>query len=216
MTRRLALVNENHTAVPAPFLVARNTGANSCATPIAGPTGARLPRQIRPHPIDLAVVLTEPHRRDLVVVGEPVHRPAERGADLVHNCRRGDRIAKMRGHKRRHLPAHLQIRHIAVQINPIHALQIQAYMPVEHIIHRNRGSHHHSLTTTLTPDQTPCSAVGGEASLVASASLTRESWRLRHTDTAPSSVNKDKLAVDGCRHAEATGQPITLGLGSAQ
>ena len=105
------------------------------------PTGARLRRQIRPHPIDLAVVLTEPHHRDLVVVGEPVHRPAERGTDLVHDRRRGDRIAKMRGHKRSHLPAHLQIRHIPVQINPIHALHIQAHMPAEHIIHRHRLSH---------------------------------------------------------------------------
>jgi len=35
VTRRLALVNENHTACPAPFLTARNTGANSWATPIA-------------------------------------------------------------------------------------------------------------------------------------------------------------------------------------
>ena len=72
----------------------------------------------------------------------------------------------MRGHKRRHLPTDLQIRHIAVQIDPIHALHIQAHMPVEHIVHRHRRSHPHSLTATEPPDQTPASAVRGEASLV--------------------------------------------------
>ena len=47
----------------------------------------------------------------------------------------------MRGHKRRHLPTHLQIRHIAVEIDPIQALHIQAHMPVEHIVHRHHRSH---------------------------------------------------------------------------
>ena len=75
----------------------------------------------------------------------------------------------MRGHKRRHLPAYLQIRHVAVQINPIHALQIQAYMPSKHIVYRHRLSHHHSLTATEPPHQTSCSAVRGEASLVTDA-----------------------------------------------
>ena len=72
----------------------------------------------------------------------------------------------MRGHKRRHLPAYLQIRHVAVQINPIHALQIQAYVPSKHIVYRHRLSHHHSLTATEPPHQTSCSAVRGEPSLV--------------------------------------------------
>jgi hypothetical protein len=54
----------------------------------------------------------------------------------------------MGGHKRCHLPTHLQIQHIAIQINPIHAFQIQAHMPIEHIIHRHCGSHHHSLTAS--------------------------------------------------------------------
>ena len=103
--------------------------------------GARLPSQIRPHHLDLAVVLTEPHHRDVVVGGETVHRRAERGADLLHDRRRRDRIAQMRGHKRHHLPAHLQVRHIAVQIDPIQALHIQAHMPVKHIVYRHRRSH---------------------------------------------------------------------------
>jgi hypothetical protein len=39
-------------------------------------------------------------------------------------------------------------------------------MPVEHIVHRHRRSHPHSLTATRPPDQTTDSAVRGEASLV--------------------------------------------------
>ena len=58
-----------------------------------GPAGTRLPSQIRAHHLDLAVVLTEPHHRDLVIGSEPVHRRAERGADLLHDRRRRDRIA---------------------------------------------------------------------------------------------------------------------------
>ena len=72
----------------------------------------------------------------------------------------------MRRHKRHHLTANLLIRHVAVQINPIHALHIEHHMPIEHIIHRHRGSHHHSLTATERPHQTPAWAVRGEASLV--------------------------------------------------
>ena len=83
------------------------------------PAGRRLPRQIWPHPIDLAVVPPEPHHRNPVVLGERRHRPAERGTDLLHDRRRRDRVTQMRGQKRHHLPTHLQVRHIAVQINPI-------------------------------------------------------------------------------------------------
>jgi hypothetical protein len=48
-------------------------------------------------------VLAEPHHRDMVVGSEAVHRRAERG------------------HKRHHLPTHLQIRQIPVQIDPVQA-----------------------------------------------------------------------------------------------
>jgi hypothetical protein len=121
-------------------------------------TCRRLPCHKGAHPIDLAVILTEPHHRDVVVGGEPVHRPAEPGTDLLQDRRRGDLIAQMRDQKRHHLPAHLQIRHITVQIDPIQALQIQAHMPVEHIVHRRHRSHHLSLAGQARPDQRPAPA----------------------------------------------------------
>ena len=47
----------------------------------------------------------------------------------------------MCGHKRHHLATHLQIRHIAVEIDPIQTLDIQLHMPIEHIVDRYRCSH---------------------------------------------------------------------------
>ena len=41
-----------------------------------GAAGRRLSSQIRPHPIDLAVILAEPHHRDMVGFSERCHRRA--------------------------------------------------------------------------------------------------------------------------------------------
>ena len=71
----------------------------------------------------------------------------------------------MLGQKTHHLPAHLQVRHVSVE-DTIQTLNIQPHMPVEHIAHRHRRSHPHSLTATRPPDQPRRSAVRGEASLV--------------------------------------------------
>ena len=67
---------EPHRLAPL-LLVAVNTAANSWAIPIAAtPPGRRLPGQIRPHHIDLAISLAEPHHRDSVVLGERHHSAA--------------------------------------------------------------------------------------------------------------------------------------------
>jgi hypothetical protein len=44
-----------------------------------------LRRKVGPHLLDLAVGLDEADHRDVLVVGEPPDRPAERGADLVED-----------------------------------------------------------------------------------------------------------------------------------
>ena len=44
-------------------------------------------------------------------------------------------MTQMLGQKAHHLTAHLQIRHVAVEIDPIQTLQIEHHMPVEHIVH---------------------------------------------------------------------------------
>jgi hypothetical protein len=93
------------------------------------PPGLGLGGQIPAHHLDLAVILAEAHHRDLVGCGESVHRLAERGADLLHDRRLGDRVAEMHHHERRHLPADLQIRHIPVQMYPIQTLHIKHKCP---------------------------------------------------------------------------------------
>ena len=130
--------------LPRCFLVAVNTGANSCATPIAA-TPARPVAACRARygriTIDLAVVLAEAHHRDVVVLGERRHRAAKRGADLLEDGRRRNLIIQMRGQKRDHRPTRLQSRHIAIQVDAIQTLNIQRYMPIEHIVNRHCRSH---------------------------------------------------------------------------
>ena len=124
------------------------------------PAGRRLPGQIRPHHIDLAVVLAEAHHRDVVGLGERRHRAAKRGADLLEDGRRRNLIIQMRGQERDHRPTRLQSRHIAIQVDAIQTLNIQRYMPIEHVVNRHRRSHLHSLTATKPHDQT--TSLGGQ------------------------------------------------------
>ncbi|HTF54821.1 MAG TPA: hypothetical protein VK735_45890 [Pseudonocardia sp.] len=61
----------------------------------------------------------------------------------------------MRGHETDYLPTHLQVRDIGVEIDPIQALQIQRYLPVEDVVDRHRGGHDRQpapLPTPLTSD----------------------------------------------------------------
>ena len=37
-----------------------------------------------------------------------------------------------------HLPAHLQLGEVAVQVDPVQAVQIEVHVPVEHIVDRDR------------------------------------------------------------------------------
>jgi len=56
----------------------------------------------------------------------------------------------MRGHKRHHLPSHLQVRDIAVQIDPVQTLHIEAHMPVKNIVYRHHSSHLRSVAPNMT------------------------------------------------------------------
>ena len=54
----------------------------------------------------------------------------------------------MRGQKRHHLPTHLQIWHVTVEIDSIQTFDIQAHVPIEHIVDRHRRSHLRSVAAT--------------------------------------------------------------------
>jgi hypothetical protein len=55
--------------------------------------------------------------------------------------------------ERHHLPTHLQVRHIAVQVDPIQALDVQGHLPIKHTVHRQRAGHRHRLPALQGPDQ---------------------------------------------------------------
>jgi hypothetical protein len=117
------------------------------------------------HHLDLAVILAEPHYRDVLSFRERADRPPEGGADLLHDRRRRDRAAEVLRHERRHLPADLQVRHVAVQVDPVQALDVQRHMPIEQLIHRHHSSHAHQPDRTWQPRPARTSAVRGGASL---------------------------------------------------
>ena len=55
---------------------------------------------------------------DPAVGGERCHRAAKRGTDFLQDRRRRNRITQMRSQKRHHLPAHLKVRHVTVEVDP--------------------------------------------------------------------------------------------------
>jgi hypothetical protein len=72
---------------------------------------------------------------------------------------------QVRGHERGHLPSDLQVRDIAVQIDPIQTLHIEQHVPIEQITDPQHLTHHHSVRPLTRPRPAPASAVRGEASL---------------------------------------------------
>jgi transposase-like protein len=91
--------------------------------------------------------LAELDQRDLTSVREGTNRPPKTLADTVDHRRRRDRETPG-GQELDHLPTHLQVRHIPVEINPIQALDVQTHMPIENIRCRHRPLRH---AAPLTP-----------------------------------------------------------------
>jgi hypothetical protein len=86
---------------------------------------------------------------------EAFHRRPEGIAQLGEDRRGGDRIAKVLGQEDDHLPTHLQVRHVGVQVDAIQALQVERYMAVEHVVdvaHRR----HHGTPSMRTRSDPPC------------------------------------------------------------
>jgi DNA-binding MarR family transcriptional regulator len=73
--------------------------------------------------------VTEPDDGDVVVLGEGAHRLAEALTELAEQRRGGERIAEVIGQERHDLGACLQFRHVAVEIDPVRALDVQGVCP---------------------------------------------------------------------------------------
>ena len=124
---------------------------------------AGLPIQVGAHHVELAadVVLAESHHRDVVVCGEAGHRLAEALTELSEQRRRRERIAQVIGQKRHHLGAGLQFRHVAIQINPVRALDIQRHVPVQNFGHGHDPLRHDDhLGTEHAPAAAPPRPLG--------------------------------------------------------
>jgi hypothetical protein len=127
------------------------------------------------HHVDLPVALGEPDHRDVVVLREPGHRPPELGPDLLHDRGGRDRIPQVRGHERDHLTADLQIRHVAVEIDPIQTGHIQHHVPIQKIANRRSLGHTHQRHPRSTPQTGP--HLGGQRRSLAGRSLDRAGFR---------------------------------------
>src|SRR5579863_10223895 len=49
--------------------------------------------------------------------------------------------------ERLHLPTDLQVRHVRVQIEPVHTLQLERHMTLEHLVDVRHARHRGSMTT---------------------------------------------------------------------
>ena len=78
------------------------------------------------------------------------------------------------GHERRHLPTDLKIRHVAVGIDPVQALDIQGHVSIEKLIYRQLCSHANRMTPARHTKPARTSPVRGAASLDECVSW--ESW----------------------------------------
>ena len=73
----------------------------------------------------------------MVGLGEGGDPAAERVPDLLQARRRGDRVPAV-AQELDDLPADLQLRQVAMQVEPVQALQVQRDMTLQHVIDRDR------------------------------------------------------------------------------
>jgi hypothetical protein len=134
------------------------------------------PHQQRAHHLDLPHPPGELHDRDVVALGEPGHRLAETGADLLEHRRGGNRHAQVIVQEREDPAAGLQRRHIAIEVNPVQALDVQHGVTIQqlrdcdHMRHGDRLQHaplrsQDQPARTSMQAEPSASAVRGGASL---------------------------------------------------
>src|SRR5258708_26407147 len=81
--------------------------------------------------MSLAAAVLELARRDVIHLSERVDSRADPAADLTEHRRRGDRHAPVIMQEREPLPADLERRHIAAQVDPVQALDVEHRMTIQ-------------------------------------------------------------------------------------
>ncbi len=64
--------------------------------------------------------------------------PAAEGIPDLLQARRGRHRVPAVIQELDHLPAHLQLAQVAMQVEPVQALQVQRNVTVQHVVHRDR------------------------------------------------------------------------------
>jgi hypothetical protein len=112
--------------------------------------GCGCPLEIGAHVVQLAVVPAaavrplEVQQRDVVALGEAGDVAAEALPDALEQHRRGNRLAQVLGEEPDHLPAHLQLGDVDVEVDTIQALQVQPYVPIEQVVDIDPVGHGHT------------------------------------------------------------------------
>ena len=127
----VALAGDEH-----PLRLLRHPDRGDLRTPL---TRSRI--QISTHHFDVAVGGFQPHHRNVVGIGVGGDRAAKRIADLLQARRGGHHIPAV-PQELHHLPTHLQLGEIPIQVDPVQTLEIEAHVPVEHIVDRDRVDPH--------------------------------------------------------------------------
>ena len=70
---------------------------------------------------------------------------AEAVPDLLDDDRRGDGLAQMVLAETLHLVADLEIGDVHVQVEPVHALDVEDHVTLEHVIDVHHAGHPHSV-----------------------------------------------------------------------
>jgi hypothetical protein len=92
---------------------------------------------MRAHDLQLVVVLVEGHPGEVASVGERAHGSAEPVTKLLEQRRGGKRKAQVPGEERGDLGAGLQGGHIAVEIDPVKAFDVQRHVSLKHVVDRH-------------------------------------------------------------------------------
>jgi hypothetical protein len=137
-----------------------NTRWYSCATPIATTCDRPVAAVLRISGITRSILrsghgnsastpraalvplASEAQHRDVVGLGEGGHRPAERQSSPLQQRRRRDQVVLVGGEEADHLAADHQAGHRQGQVDPVHAVDLQQPVPIQHIADRDRISPH--------------------------------------------------------------------------
>ncbi len=107
--------------------------------------------QVRPDVVELAVIpagpvrLLQPQHGDVPVLGQAANITTEPVGDLLERRGRGKHLAQVVVKEAGHLTGHLQPGRIRVEVEPVHAFDLQSHMAVEHLIDVRCVRHTHSL-----------------------------------------------------------------------